>query len=293
MAGRLPIAGPGTLALSALVSAVLLAPSAGAAPPQGAVAATSDAVQQAVGSVTTVTGGVTDAVERTASQVTPPVTGAVAETTTRATEAITNTAKETVSRTTREVQPAADKVAGTVGRVTSEATRQAPDRVAATVASSTIRGEPAAPPVAAPRTSEPAAGRDPQHRSGAVVEVRPDRPNLQTAGAPPRGEGRLPAEAAGPGAAIPPAAPSAPRPTGEHLPALERADDSSSGASYPDLAAAASGSASALSTGLALGSLALLALALCLTAPGLLRRLPAVPVARWPVPLRDALERPG
>jgi hypothetical protein len=282
MAGRLSIAGPWAVGLSALLSALLLVPNAGAAAPQVPATATSDAVQQTVASVTTVTAGVTDAVERT----TPPVTQAVTETTTRATEQITTTVEETVSRTTRAIQPAAHEAAGTVGRVTSGVTRQSPDS-----SPSSSRAEPPATPGVAPR--QPATGRDPEHRSGTAVDVRADRPNLHPTGARPRRESRSLAETGHPGAELAPTAPATPRSTAGATTALEGADATSSGAPYLDLPAATGGSASATSTGFALGSLALLALALSLTAPGLLRRLPAVPAARRPAPLLYALERPG
>jgi hypothetical protein len=291
MAGPLSPSGSRTLALAALVLALVLAPTAGAATAQGPVAASPDAVQRVVGSVTNATAGVTDAVQRTTSQVTQPVTGAVAETTTRATEAVTRTVEETVSRA-RQVQPATDEAASPVRRVAAGVTRQAADPSAATVPSSSPA--PPAPPLAAPRTRAPSADRGPERRSRTVPGVRPDRRQEHPAGARQPGESRALAESAGPATAVvPAAAPAAPRATGGRIPTVERAESTGSGGPYPDLPAEAGGSASALSTGLALGSLALLGIAICLTAPGLLRRLPAVPVPMRPVLLLYALERPG
>jgi hypothetical protein len=281
MAGRLSLSGPRTLALWAFVSALVLAPPAGAATPQGPVAGAPDAVQQAVGSVTTVTGGVTDAVERTTAQVTQPVTGAVAETTTRATETVTRTVQETVSRANRDVQPAADEVARTVDSVAAGVTRQARDSVAATP-----RPLPQAPQVAAPRTG---LERRPEKAEG----HRPDRPQEHPAGARHRAESGGLAEAGRPVAAAAPTPRAALPAAGGRTPTVERAEGTGSRAPYPDAPAGAVGSASALSTGLALGGLALLAIVLCLTAPGLLRRLPSVPAARRPALFLYALERPG
>jgi hypothetical protein len=285
MAGRLSLSGPRTLALSAFVSALVLAPPAAAATPQGPVAGASDAVQQAVGSVTTVTGGATDAVERTTAQVTQPVTGAVAETTTRATETVTRTVQETVSRATRDVQPAADDVARTVDSVAAGVARQARGPAAATVPSSS-RSRSAAPQVAAPRTR---LERRPETAEG----HRPDRPQEHSAGTRHRAESGGLADAGRPVAAAAPRPRAALPATGGRTPTVERVEGTGSGAPYPDAPPGAEGSASALSTGLALGALALLAIVLCLTAPGLLRRLPAGPAARRPALFLYALERPG
>jgi gas vesicle protein len=292
MAGRLSLSGPRTLALSAFVSALVLAPPAGAATPQGPVSGAPDAVQQAAESVTTVAGGATDAVERTTAQVTQPVTGAVAETTTRATETVTRTVQETVSRATRDVQPAADDVARTVDSVAAGVTGQARDPAATTVPSST-RSQPPGSAVAGPRTRGPIGGRGLKHRPATAEGHRADRPQEHPAGARHRAEsGGLP-EAGPPVAALTPRPRAALPLAGGSTPTVGRAEGTGSGAPYPDAPPGAEGSVSALSTGLALGGLALLAIVLCLTAPGPLRRLPAVPAARRPALFLYALERPG
>jgi hypothetical protein len=292
MAGRLSLSGPRTLTLWAFVSALVLAPPAGAATPQGPVAGAPVAVQQAVGSVTTVTGGVTDAVERTTAQVTQPVTGAVAETTTRATETVTRTVQGTVSRATRDVQPAADEVARTVDSVAAGVTRQARDPASATVPSSP-RSQPPGSPVAAPRTRGPIAGRGLKRRPETAEGHRADLPQEHPAGARHRAESGGLAEAGRPVAAPAPRPRAALPVAGGRTPTVGRVEGTGSGAPYPDAPPGAEGSASALSTGLAPGGLALLAIVLCLTAPGLLRRLPAVPAARRPALFLYALERPG
>jgi hypothetical protein len=289
MAGRLSMSASLTLAVTALVSALLLVPSAGAAAPQKPVPA---AVQQAVGSVKAVTGGVTATVERTTSQVTEPVTAAVAQTTTRTTQAVRSAVEETVSRTTRRLQPAADDIAGAVDGVAAGVTRQASASLAATVSSTPA--QPPAAEVTAPQTRGPRTGQGPAPRPKRAARLRPERSEGHPAGARQVRESGDPTEPGRSVAAVATAAPpAAPLAAVRRTPVVESVTATGSRAPYPDLPAAAGSSASSLASGLALGSLALLATALWLTVPGLLQRLRAAPVARRPVAFSYALERPG
>ena len=98
------------------------------------------------------------------------------------------------------------------------------------------------------------------------------------------------------GASAPAAVAAAPAPLSAPLPAAtdgQGEDGPGSGPPAPEAPAAATGSASALSTGLGLGGLALLAGALCLAAPALLRSFSALPAVPRPVLFVSALERPG
>ena len=144
MEARPSVSRPRTLALCALVSALVLPPAAGAATPQAPVALASGTVEQTVASVTDATRGVVTSVQGTAAPVTQPVTTAVEETTARVTEPVAKTVEDTTTGATRQVQPVADDAGKTVGAVTSGATQQARDTVAAATPSS--GAEPAAAP---------------------------------------------------------------------------------------------------------------------------------------------------
>ena len=144
MEARPSVSRPRTLALCALVSALVLPPAAGAATPQAPVALASGTVEQTVASVTDATRGVVTSVQGTSAPVTQPVTTAVEETTARVTEPVAKTVEDTTTGATRQVQPVADDAGKTIGAVTSGAAQQARDSVAAATTSS--GAEPAAAP---------------------------------------------------------------------------------------------------------------------------------------------------
>jgi hypothetical protein len=273
MDARPSVLRPRTLALCALVTALLLPPAAGAATPQGPIPAASGTVDQ----------------QDTTAPVTQPVRTAVDQTTARVTQPVAQAVENTATGVTRQVEPVADDAGETVAAVTSGAARRARDTVAA--ATPTSGAHPPAAPAAAPaREHIEGPARSLRRRTAGLGSGRAQG---HSAGAPHRDNARTSASAGAPVAAAP--APLAPR-----LPAAGPAhgngqggDGSGTGAPAPELPAAASGSASALSTGLGLGGLALLAGALCLAAPALLRPDSALPASPRPVLFVSALERPG
>jgi len=209
------------------------------------------------------------------------VTTAVEETTARVTEPVAKTVEDATTGATRQVQPVANDAVKTVGAVTSGAAQQARDTVAAATTSS------GAEPAAAPARGH-IEGPARRLRRGTAVGLDAGRAQGHSAEAPHQGDART-------GASAPAAVAAAPAPLSAPLPAATdgQREDPGSGAPAPEAPAAATGSASALSTGLGLGGLALLAGALCLAAPALLRSFSALPAVPRPVLFVSALERPG
>jgi hypothetical protein len=262
--------------LSATVAALVLPPGAYAATPDGAVASLTSTVERTVGAVSDTTGEVTTAVESAAPPA-QPVTSAVRDATT------------TVSR---QATGAVDEITAAPPAVVEKATGAAV-KVAAGGADKT----PAAPPPAA-HPSTPAApghggdeGRS-THRDTAVAVPatpaarRPAEPrHLEERSSPIRDRG----ERVAPGQ--PPVAQSAS--AGGRPRASEGAPEDGSSAPGRDLPAMTGGSALAPGTGAGLAGLALLAIALCLTEPRVLRSLLTPPAEMRPALFVSALERPG
>jgi hypothetical protein len=265
------------LTLSATVAALVLSPSAYAVTPKDPLASVSLTVERTVGAVTAVTGEVTTAVGSAAPPA-QPLTTAVQETTTGLTRQVTTAVEE--------VAPAATGVAGNA----AEAARP--------VASDAAGEAQAAPPPAAPPATPPAPGLedDPSRaaRRDAAVSVPADRVARQPVDRRPSPKRSVPLDHPGPPAGPAQAPAAQPLSPGERPHAGERVLETGSSAPPADEAPAlAGGSASAPSAGLALGGLALLAIALCLAAPGGLRSLLTLPAHMRPALFVSALERPG
>jgi hypothetical protein len=263
------------LTLSAML---VLSPSAFAANSEGAVGSLASTVDQTVGAVSDVTGQVTATVETVPPA--QPVTNTVRIVTTDVTQRVTTTV-EKVTPVARQVPPVVEEGVTSVDDATSGVPRGS-QRATPTPAS------PAAAP--APRHSP---DRQPTTRRDIAVPVPADPAPRHPA------ESRRPAEhpsskrdvrelvAAGRAAE----APSVPPVTRTH--ADDGALDAGSSAPGHDAPPMVGGSASAPSGGAAVGGLALLAVAFCLTAPRLLRSLLAGPANMRPVIFVSAFERPG
>jgi hypothetical protein len=266
---------PLILTLSATLVVLVLSPGAYAASPDGAIGSLAGTVDQTVGAVSGVTGQVTTVVGNAAPPA-QPVTNTVQDVTTHLTRQTTTTVEE-ITPVAGRVPPAVEKAATKVDSVTTGTAHesQPPTRPATSHAAPRVPDrEPAAPGDRAdPVPAHPA----PRH----PAEGRPlaERPRPQQDGREPVAVSR-PAEAP----SVSPAA----RPH-----AGDGALDPGSSAPGHDLPALVGGSASAPSSGAAVGGLALLAVAFCLTAPRLLRSLSTVPANMRPVLFVFALERPG
>ena len=262
--------------LSATVAVFALSPGAYAATPAGAVDSLTSTVERTVGAVSGTTGEVTTAVE---SAVPPaqPVTGAVRDATTRVVRPPTVPIEEITAAPPAVVE----KATGAVDNVASGGS----DKTRAAPSPATQPPTPAAPghggdegrathrDTAVPDPANPAPRQPAEHR-------QLDEPSGPIRDA---GERVMPAQ--------PPVAQSVSAGGRPH--ASEGAPEDGSSARSHDLPAIGGGSASAPGTGAGLGGLALLAIALCLTGPRVLRSLLTPPAEMRPALFVSALERPG